>query len=250
MNVVTGHQPNYLPYPGFFEKIIHADCFVIVDNTQFVKRGPFGWIHRNRIRTPDGWMWLTVPCITSGRFHQSICEVEIANQEPWRRKHRKSIHWHYKKAPYFDRYWPEVKEIYEEEWEKLQVLSERFLELFFRALDIDVTVHRSTDLGVEGDKTEYVIDLCRKANADQYISGVHGKDYLETERFQEEGIDLVFQDYDAPVYNQVYNDVFVPNLSILDLLMNHGPESRSIILGETTVRDASEVTIQEEKEAE
>lgn len=245
MKIVTGHQPNYLPYPGFFDKIIEADLFVLVDNTQFVKRGPFGWIHRNRIRTPDGWMWLTVPCITSGRFHQNIHEVEIANHEPWRRKHKKSIHWHYKKAPYFDKYWTAIQQIYEQEWEKLQPLSEAFLELFFEWLNIDTPVERATSLQVEGKSTEYVIDLCQKTNADQYLSGIHGRDYLEMEQFDDVGVELLFQDFSFPVYNQVYNDTFIPNLSILDLLMNHGPESREILLGQKTVRNRNNVTIAE-----
>ncbi len=244
--LVTGHQPNYLPYPGFFDKISRADLYVIVDNTQFVKRGPFGWIHRNRIRTEDGWMWLTVPCITSGRFHQNINEVEIATEEQWQRKHRRSLAWNYEDAPYFEKYWPDLKTVYGTSWEKLQPLNETVLEHLFEFLGIDVPVRRASDLGVEGDGTEYVLDLCRKTDADTYLSGVHGKDYLDVDRFGEEGVELRFQDYSFPVYDQVFNEQFVPNLSVIDLLFNHGPDSLAILRGEKTVRDRESVTIADE----
>src|SRR3989338_6081487 len=100
--LITGHQPNYIPYAGFFHKIVQAEAFVIVDNVQFVKRGPFGWIHRNKIRTQSGWDWLTVPVITKGKFSQKINETIIDNKMPWRRKHWKTIEFNYRKAPHFD----------------------------------------------------------------------------------------------------------------------------------------------------
>ena len=253
--LLTGHQANYLPYLGFFEKIARADAFVLVDTTQFVKRGPFGWIHRNRIRTDtpqdaespakatdgrergdshsrDGWMWLSVPVLTHGKFTQSIREALINPQVPWARKHRRSIDWEYRKAPHYDALKPWLDEAYGRPWESLADLNEFLIRRMLETLGIRTPLVRSSDLGATGRKTDLVIDLCRRMKADTYLSGIHGRDYLEKERVAAAGITLKFQEFRHPVYPQVHGGAFIPHLSTLDLLMNCGPRSRAILLGE------------------
>lgn len=228
--ILTGHQPNYLPYLGFFHKIVLADTFVIVDNTQFVKRGPFGWIHRNKIRTPEGWMWLTIPVETKGKFTQTIRETMIDNSTPWRRKHWKSIEWHYKKAPFFHLYADSFREIYSREWSSLAELNQTLILKHIELLGIKVRIEIGSLMNLTGKASHLVLELCRKTGADTYISGIHGKDYLDLALFEKEGIKIVFQDFKHPSYNQAYPGEFVPNLSTIDLLFNHGPESMDILM--------------------
>src|SRR3989442_10648869 len=129
--ILTGHQPNYLPYPGFFEKIARADRFLVVDNVQFVKRGTFGWMHRNRIRTnsPEGSDWLSVPILTKGRYTQQIREAEIDPSTPWARKHWRAIEWNYRKAHHFKAYAEGFHELYERPWKSFCELTCSFIEL-------------------------------------------------------------------------------------------------------------------------
>jgi hypothetical protein len=231
--LLTGHQPNYLPYLGFFEKLVRADCFLIVDNVQFVKRGPFGWIHRNKVRTADGWTWLTIPVQTKGKFTQNICDVEIDNRTPWRRKHWRTLQLNYGKAPFFADYAGEIEAVFEQEWTKLSDLTVRFIELICGYLQIEIPMSRTSERGITGEHgTDLVVSLCRAVGADRYLSGAHGRDYLDIPYVESAGITLEFQNYTHPVYNQVQGGEFVPYMSALDLLFNHGPDSRAILMGE------------------
>lgn len=231
--LLTGHQPNYMPYPGFFEKIARSDRFLIVDHVQFVKRGPFGWIHRNRIRTEggEGWSWLTVPVVTKGKYHQSIRETAIDNATPWTRKHWKTLEWNYRKAPHFSEYGPEIAALYERKWEWLIDLAEEWIRLLLRWLEIDRELERTSEMDISGKATEMVVDMCRKTEADGYLSGMHGKDYLDGEAFRSAGIDLQFQDFSCPEYPQCGSGPFVPNLSVVDMILNCGPASIDLLMG-------------------
>lgn len=228
--ICTGHQPNYLPYPGFFHKIAHADCFILVDTTQFVKRGPFGWIHRNRIRTPEGWDWLSVPVLTKGKFTQSIRETEIDAGRDWARKHWRALEWHYGRSAHFGRYAGFFRETYGRSWSSLAALNEHLIRGILEFLDVKARVERASDLGAAGAATDLVVDLCRKVGADTYLSGVHGRDYLEEGRFAAAGIRLQYQSFACPVYAQCQPGPFVSDLSVVDLLFNCGEASREILL--------------------
>ena len=231
--ILTGHQPNYMPYPGFFEKIARSDQFLIVDHVQFVKRGPFGWIHRNRIRTEggDGWSWLTIPVLTKGKFHQSIRETAIDNASSWGKKHWKTIEWNYRKASYYSEYASDIVAIYDQKWDWLIDLTEEWIRVILGWLGLEREMKRTSDLNVDGKATDMVVDMCRKVGADGYLSGMHGKDYLEVESFQKAGINLLFQDYSCPEYPQCGSGPFVPNLSIVDMFLNCGPGSRQLLMG-------------------
>src|SRR3990172_12538461 len=115
---VAALQPGYLPWLGFFEQMYQVDLFVIYDEVQYDKRS---WRNRNRIRTVDGWCWLTVPVLAKGLFEQKVPEVRINNNLPWRRKHWKSLHVNYKKAPYFRKYADYFEDVYKRDWEFLQL---------------------------------------------------------------------------------------------------------------------------------
>jgi len=237
--LITGHQPNYLPYIGFFHKVSLADTFVIVDVVQYVKRGPFGWINRNRIRTAQGRIWLTVPVKTKGKFHQSIMETEIDNSTPWARKHLKSIERSYQNAPYFNEYFEFFHQVYHKQWTLLEELNESIIRYLIDALGIKVKIVRASQLGLDyklpdadnkndDSATELIIQMCRKLNFDSYLHGKHGQDYLNEGMMKKSNIISYFQEFKHPIYTQQH-EPFMPEMSVIDLLFNHGDRSMGII---------------------
>lgn len=236
--ILAGHQPNYLPFLGFFHKIARADTFAIVDNVQFVKRGTFGWMNRNRIRTKDGWMWLTVPVLTKGKYHQLIIDTKINNDLPWANKHFNSLYHNYHRAPNFKKYIDFFEDIYKRHWDNFCDLSIEIIKYIIKELGIDVKIVVCSKIGVNGKATEYVIDMCKKLKADTYLSGLHGKDYLDGSLFLKENIKLTYQKFVHPVYNQQFEG-FIPDLSIIDLLFNCGPDSLDILIGRRTASDTA-----------
>jgi len=230
--ILTGHQPNYLPYPGFFDKVLRSDLFLLVDTVQFVKRGPFGWIHRNRIRasTQEGWSWLTVPVLTHGRYLQSIRETRIDCRLPWRRKHWGTIQERYRHTPGFELLGPTLERVYRREWESLVELNETLIRETMAFLDIRTPVRRLSELRSQGGRAgELIVGFCRELGADQYLSGLHGRDYLDPGLFEQAGIRLSFQEFRCPEYPQTAGGQFVPNLSIVDLIMCCGSRARAVL---------------------
>ena len=230
--ILTGHQPNYLPYLGFFHKIYHADLFVLVDNVQHVKRGPFGWVSRNRIKTVTGPQWLSVPVLVKGKFEQKIMETLINPELPWARKHWKSLLVNYGKAPHFSKYADFFEEMYmKRSWENFCDLSCHMILYLMKALGIQKPVKKASEIGAEGKGDELILDMCMKTGADAYLHGMHGKDYVDENKFVLRGIRSLSQEFEHPVYHQQFGGEFVPNLSAIDLLFNHGGESLDILLG-------------------
>ena len=229
--ILTGHQPNYLPYPGFFHKILEADQFLIVDTVQFVKRGAFGWIHRNRIRTrtEEGWSWLTVPVLTHGKYFQTIQETRIDNRLPWRRKHWRTLRDAYHKTPGFAEFGPTIEKIYEREWDSLSSLNETLIREILAMLGVSRPVLRLSDRPVPGKASELIVNFCKELGASEYLSGVHGRDYLDLELFDRAGIKLSFQEFRCPEYPQAVSGPFLANLSVVDLLFCCGQESLKTI---------------------
>ena len=118
--ILSGHQPNYWPYPGLIGKILLSDRFVYVTKVQFEKKS---WQKRNRVRTKEGWTYIQVPTITKGKFDQNICDVEIDNSTDWRSKTLKSLTLLYGKAPYFAEFEPFLQDVYSKEWTYLSDLD-------------------------------------------------------------------------------------------------------------------------------
>ncbi|MCK4909463.1 MAG: WbqC family protein [Planctomycetes bacterium] len=227
--IATGHQPNYLPYLGFFHKISLSEVFVLVDTVQFVKRGPFGWIHRNRIRTADGTLWLTIPVLTSGKYHQAINETKIDNSRPWRRKHWESIRRAYQSAPYFQPHKKFFENLYRQKWGDLTALNETVIRYLLEQFKLPVKITKTSELKTTGQKADLIIDLCRRLGADTYVHGPHGEDYIDKQKFADNNIKCIWQEFHHPVYPQQY-EPFLEGVSAIDLLFNCGPKSRDIIL--------------------
>lgn len=222
--IVSAHQPAYLPWLGLFDKIARSDTFCILDTAQF-SGGDF--INRNRIKSPNGAIWLTVPVHAQNRLR--ICDVRIRD-DGWRRKHLAAIAHCYLKAPFYERYAPEIVAVLEQPHAYLKELTAELLRMLLRQLGIGTRLVFASDYDFAGKKSEYLLDMCRRLGATSYISGALGRDYLDTSAFSAAGIGVEFQNYRHPGYPQRFG-AFVPSLSVLDLLFNVGPRSLGVLLG-------------------
>jgi hypothetical protein len=226
--VLSTHQPIFLPWPGFFFKAMHADCLVLLDEVQF-PRGR-GWMSRNRIKSEQGELWLTVPVYRKGRSLQSICDVEIAYETEWLRKHEKGMEQNYIHAPYFSEFFPEIRAIYRKNHRKLVSLNVELIRLMWNALSFKKRILLQSDLEIAGKGTDLLIAICKKLHAKEYLAFKAAEKYLDRDMLANHGIALKFIDFYPPVYPQMWGD-FIYNLSTLDLLLNCGPKSRDIISG-------------------
>jgi hypothetical protein len=218
---VAIHQPNYLPYLGFFDKMKQSDIFVIYDDAQFEK-GEFQ--HRNRIRIYHGWKWLTVPV---EKKHSPINEIPIKNEVTtwkgvkWADVHFKDIRDNYKDTPCYSVYEEEIKRIYENKHDKLMDLNMDLIKFLVKVFDINVEMVFASDFGFTSKSTERLVEIVEALDGDVYLSGPKGRDYLEASLFEKKGIKIVFQDFKHPVYKQRYEG-FVPNMAAIDALFNVG----------------------------
>lgn len=219
------HQPQYLPWLGYFDKIDQVDCFVLLDDVQFKKNE---WQNRNRIKTAAGWQWLTVPVLQ--RFPQRILEVRINEAVPWTRKHLQALISHYTGAPFFSVHRPFFEEIYRREWTLLTDLNHVTIAYLAEALGSHTKLVLASSLALPDSamSTERLIAICHALGADTYLSGSGGRSYLDLERFSAAGLQVLFQVFQCRSYPQRFG-AFVPNLSIVDLLCNCGAESLQLL---------------------
>lgn len=225
-------QPGYLPWLGFFEQMAKVEFFVFLDDVQYTKKD---WRSRNRIRTKDGWIWLTVPIITKGKFKQKILEAKIDNSFNWRRKHWRSLEIWYQKAPYFKNYKDFLKNLYSKEWEYLVDLDLEMIKYLAKALGIKTPTVRSSELKAKGEKTGRVVNICKEVGANLLYDGKAAKDFIDEDLMKRNKIEIEYQDYQHPVYRQLY-EPFIPYMSVVDLLFNHGDESLDIIISNRKVK--------------
>jgi hypothetical protein len=218
------HQPEYIPWLGFFDKLARCDTFVIYDDAQF-QHG--GFHNRNKIRTMHGWEWLTVP-ITHGH-PQTIKDVKIAGVE-WKKKQLSVIVNNYQKTPYFKEYFPLIKEAISSNHELLIGLNLHLIKILAEILNIKVKMVRSSEFPYLGkEKNEKLVSMCKLIGADTYIAGSGGKAYVNENLFSEADITIQWHNYEHPNYKQKYEG-FQPNMSIIDLLFNTGPQAKETIL--------------------
>ncbi|WP_323720622.1 WbqC family protein [Acetomicrobium sp.] len=225
--IVGIHQPNFLPWLGYFYKIAQCDVFVLLDNVQYTKNS---FINRNRIKTPRGADWLTVPVIIKGRFGQLIRDVEVNGTVDWRKKHLRTLEINYRKAKYFEPIFEGLMAIYlANDWENLCELNIRLLNWTLSILGLKKQLVLASSLHVDGESTQLLIDIIKKLGGHEYISGFGGAHYQEEELFEKAGIMLTYYDFKHPVYPQLWTG-FIHNLSIIDLLFNCGSESLGVLL--------------------
>lgn len=228
---LTAHQPCYLPWLGLFKKIATADTFVLFDEVQYQ---PKDYNNRNKIWSPQGPMWLTVPVYTNGHRLKTINQIEINNTLPWQRKHWKSIEQSYRKAPYWHSIATDLEWFYQSHWTHLTELNHGMLKYFLDVLGITVVYDRASKHDFRGQKSALVLDMCQQMGASTYIFGALGKDYADVAAFEGAGIEVRFQDYQHPTYVQ-FGGEFQSHLSIIDALFHHGHHAKDILMGTTYV---------------
>lgn len=214
--IMSAHQPAYLPWLGYFDKIKRSDIFVFLDTVQYEKNS---FTNRNRIKTKDGSIWLSIPVIKTDHFDKKMDEMPIDKRVCWQRKHLNSIQMSYAKAPRFKELFPGLKELYSKDYDYLVDATWDHLMFWLEILDIKTKIVKSSSLDIHSKKSDFVLDLCEATGADYYISGALGRDYLEVDKFEEKGVHVEFQSYQHPVYRQLYGE-FVPNMGIVDFAMN------------------------------
>ena len=226
MKTASIMQPTYLPWLGYFDLTNRSDIFVFLDTVQLDKRS---WQQRNRIKTPNSEIMLTVPVLTKGRFNQEIRDVEIDVSQRFEKKHFNSIQLNYKNSKYYKLYIGELEEIFFGKISGLANLNIRLIKWLSSKIGIKTKFISSSELDVSGSKTELLINICMKINANHYLSPIGSKGYIEKNNlFTNSGIQLSYQNYQHPTYNQLFGD-FIPYLSVIDLLFNEGEKSLEII---------------------
>lgn len=222
-------QSCYIPWKGFFDLIKASDHFVIYDDVQFVKNH---WHNRNRIRTANGILWLTIPVLHSGKFGQTIEETKIA--APWARKHWMSLKQAYARAPFFELYEQRLDACYAKAHD-MGLLSEvnfLFIQEIADILDLQTQFSWSRDHSADGIRTDRLLALCKEMGVGAYISGPSAKIYFEGEKFDAAGVEYVWMDYSGyPAYPQLHAAGFDHAVSILDLLFNVGPQALQYMKG-------------------
>jgi WbqC-like protein family len=229
--ILADHQPVYLPWLGLFHKIALADLYCVLDIVQYQVRD---FNNRNRIKTVNGPIWLSVPVETKNYRKTMICDIKIIHNG-WNYKHARSIQYSYKKAPFFKNYIETIESVlFDDNFKYLTDLNTCMLKFFLNVLNIDTPIVKASDYIFTGAKSDLVLDMCLKLGATDYIFGEQGKNYVNTGKFLKHGVTPYFQKYHHPTYAQI-NGPFLPYMSIIDLLFNLGPESRkTIMLGNPT----------------
>jgi hypothetical protein len=224
--IVAVHQPQYLPWLGYFDKMARADAFVLLDTVQYKKNE---WQNRNRIKTAQGPQWVTVPVLY--KFPQRIQEVEINNRERWQHKQRQALISNYRKAPFWDLLAPFWEEVLDRTWERLADLNIFVVRSLAALLGIETPLYVASELPpFPEEPDERLAAMTAFLGGNIYLAGSGGHDYMNLEIYRHAGIEVAFQTYAHPVYNQFYGQ-FTPYLSVVDLLFHHGPESLAILRG-------------------
>ena len=213
--IVAGHQPNYLPWLGFFDKMLNSDVLIIEDNIQYEKRG---FTNRNKIKVQNQSVWFTVPVEHAGD-RQLINQVRISNkaESDWKRRHWLNLKYHYCNAPSWGKYSDFFEETYSKDWTLLIDLNMHLIKGIMGFLGIDTPLIMASSIGVSGKKSELVLAQCKAVGANVHLAGTGAREYLDVKRFEEEGIKVVFQDFQHPIYQQPHGE-FIPNLSVVDYL--------------------------------
>lgn len=223
MKKIAVLQSNYIPWKGYFDIINMVDEFILYDDMQYTRRD---WRNRNKIKTKNGTLWLSIPVVKKGKYYQKINETKVLDSK-WVCGHWKAIQCNYARAEYFDMYESRIKSIYEasQDEEYLSRINYLFLKGICSILDIHTNITWSSDYILSDGKTERLVNLVKSAGGDYYLSGPAAKDYIEEWKFDRAGITLEWMDYSGyPEYRQLY-EPFEHGVSVLDLIFNEGPRA-------------------------
>ena len=219
-------QSNYIPWRGYFDLIGLADEFILLDDVQYTQRD---WRNRNRIKTSNGTTSLTVPVEVKGK-HGQLINRTTASDPGWAGRRLASFQRSYRAAPCYDQYGRWLAELYNScTAQRISDIDEHFIRGICAALGLNIPITRASDYSVRGRKSERLLALCRQASADVYPSGPAARGYLDTDLFLRHGIQVRWMDYSGyRPYRQMYGE-FVPDVTILDLILNEGPNAPSFL---------------------
>ncbi len=227
---VAIHQPHFLPWLGYLHRMASVDLFVVLDHVQFERRN---YQNRSQIRIDDEARWLTIPVIQRSQ-KELITEKEIDNAVSWGPKHFATLKHAYRDAGFFSNYAAELKSILESPWGRLGELTSRTFQFMRDAFDIRTQLAKSSQLGVDGAKSDLIFNLCQAVGAKTLVAGFGGsQNYLDRDKFAAAGMAIETHQFTHPVYRQCGTAPFMPGLAGIDCLFNCGPQSRALLLGET-----------------
>lgn len=228
--IVGIHQPNFLPWLGYFYKMARSDRFVFLDNVAFANGS---WTNRVQIKTVQGAQWLTVPVQKKGLSGHPIIEVTANNRVDWRRKTLNTLETNYRPCPFYKQYAPGLAEILSKAGDNLADMNIRLIEYMAAQLGITTPTTRSSTLKADGFATTRLIRITKEVGADTYLSGEGGKSYHDELAFHQANLKLTYLNFKPPTYRQAFGE-FQPGLSVVDLLFNVGPDSRRVLGLETS----------------
>jgi hypothetical protein len=224
--ILSAHQPYFAPFPGFFYKAWMSDLFVILDDVQF----PQGttWISRNRFKSHQGALWITVPVWKKGLGLQKISQVRICHEGRWAKKHMESLKTAYKNAPYLQEHLEFLEEMFSEKTAKVIDMNLAVIHYLMRVLAIKTKLVLLSDLDVPSTGNRRLVDLCTKLGASRFVAQGPAKKFLDEKSFQDAGIEITYFNPPVPVYPQLWGH-FIANLSVFDLVLNCGPKACEIL---------------------
>jgi hypothetical protein len=239
MTTVSIMQPAYLPWLGFFDRIVKSDVVVILDHVTIDKNTKTQFTNRNRVWGANGPVWLTVPVMTGGKKDTTpIHDIAVAPNIKWQSKHVRTLQASYAKAPFFADYAPLLIELISAARPLLVDYINPVTDLLLSQLGLERQIVFASEMDLRARKDELVVEICKKLAATTYISGPFGRDYLDRTAFAASGIGLRFHDYPHPEYPQ-RKPPFQPYLSVIDLLFNCGPEALDTLTSPNTALAAS-----------
>jgi len=224
--IVSFNQPFFIPWGGFFGRLLHSDTMILLDATQ-LSRG-FSYVNRNRIKGPAGEVWITVPLKKKGRGNQLIKDLEIFEKEKWAFDFLETLRHFYGKSLYFDEIYGEIKAIIEKKDDSFLQMTLELLEMCRKILDIKTPFVLQSNLGIEGKGTELLVKLAQTLNADEVVLPYFSKKAIDLTLFSQAKIKVWFARYSSPQYPQFWGP-YLRKLSILDLLFCCGPDGRAVI---------------------
>jgi hypothetical protein len=234
--IVAIHQPHYLAWLGYLHRMAQADFFILLDHVQFERRN---YQNRGRIRLDGQAQWLTVPVLQRSQKERIVDKtIDNAGPRPWGPIHFSTLRHAYRQAAHFGAYAPALRAILDARWERLMDLDGAMLEFLRDAFQIRTPLVRSSELGVDGVKSDLILNLCRAVGADALLAGFGGsRAYLDVETFARAGVRVQWHDFAHPEYPQCGDAPFIPGLASVDLLFNCGAQSRAILLGQGAAQD-------------
>ena len=228
---VVIHQPDFMPYLGFFDRLLHADIYVVLETAQYVNGTSRSWMNRDKIKTEKGEQWITV-CVKKAPRETRIKDILLLDDDKWRRNNLGLLHQNYRKAPFYKEIMPYLERLYAGDYLYFWDFSFASIRMLMELFGIEIETVFASDLDPQGKNNDMIVDILNKLGAKTYLSGTGAADYYDPKVYERAGIRVVWQEFTHPVYPQQFGE-FIPYLSSIDLLFNCGIEaSRKILRGE------------------